>query len=257
MTTRWLFLLSLALAPVLLAQETVRMLLPTVYNGPGRRGSYWLGSVVAWNSTSDPWSSPGVRFLETCPIPEGCPVDVLAPGRTSLLIRDDDVNFNAPHGFLLHVPGDAAARPAIKTTFVVSEPFAPPFGMELPTPLESEFRTTSLRFPEVPIHGGAFRTHLRVYGLDVQDRLPLQVRAVDARGRLVAERTIDLDFSPSPELFPSYAELGLQEAFPNVADGFFNIEVVPAAGQIGAARVWAFMTVTADATNRVGVLTPK
>jgi hypothetical protein len=257
MRTRWLFLLSLALAPVLLAQEAQRMLVPTVYNGPGRRGSYWFGSVIAWNSSSVPWSTPGVRFQERCPIPEGCPAETLPAGRTMSLMIEGDFNFNAPHGFLLYVPAELTDRPAIQTKFHVSEPFAPPYGTELPMPLESEFRTTALRFPVVPINGGAFRTHLRVYGLDVLDRVPLRVRVENTEGQVVAERTMNLDFSPSAELHPSYDELALQDAFPNVGDEFFNIEVVPDAQQIGGAKVWAFITVTADNSNRVGVLTPK
>lgn len=245
------FVLVVVLSPLLLAADLERVVIPVAYIGPGGYGAFWVTTVGAWNRTDTRWATPGVTFIESCPIPEGCETEELGPERSGRLLIANTDGFQAPHGFILYVPSEPDSAPALWARFSAF-PRGPFFGFELPMPHEGDFRSGPLRFPSVPITG-SFRTLLRVYGLDVRE--PVVVRVFGAPP--VAERTLVLQPSTSSELLPSYAELALHDAFSDVRAAFLDIEVVPELGEANPAKIWAFISVTGIPSNETSIITPR
>jgi hypothetical protein len=153
----------------------------------------------------------------------------------------------------VNLPEDRFERPAL-TTIVQWSPFTAPTGVELPMPTEDEFRLP-LRFPHVPITGD-FRVLLRLYALDLEEPLSVRLFATDVNGpTILAERSITLDPSSDPLLYPAYGELPLHTLPSSPGNGFLNIQIGPELHQPNP-KVWAFITVTKNFAPDVRVITP-
>jgi hypothetical protein len=248
--------LAAVLSPPLLAHDLERVVVPVAYSGPGGYGAFWVTAVGAWNRTSTPWATPGVTFIESCPIPEGCETEELGTGRSGSLQIVNTNGFQAPQGFILYVPSESDMAPALWARFSAL-PSGPLFGVELPLPHEDDFRSSRLRFPSVPIIG-SFRTLLRVYGLDVHEPVTVRVIVPSNNGAPpVSEQSLVLRPSTSPEIFPSYSELALHDSLSDVSAAFLDIEVVPEVGETNPAKIWAFISVTAFPSNEALIITPR
>lgn len=98
--------LAVVLSPLLLADELERVVIPVAYSEPGGYGAFWVTTIGAWNRTATPWATPGVTFIENCPIPEGCETEELGPERSGRLLIANTDGFQAPHGFILYIPSE-------------------------------------------------------------------------------------------------------------------------------------------------------
>jgi hypothetical protein len=254
MKIRSLVLLSLVVFP-LFAVNAERVLIPLVYRGNGRFGSSWWTTVEAWNPGVRPWSSAGVAFIVPCPIPEGCVVHELPDGASGNLVTPNWAEIRAPHGLLLSLPDDEDCRPVLSARLYWA-PSGQDGWVELPVPLEREFRSTPLRFPLVPFTGVG-RTTLRIYALDLHGPLSLRVFVDGAQGYGVpTQKRIILQPSTSPELYPAYGELSLDD-FGGPYGGWINITVGANEDQTLQSKIWAFISITSNDSNDVKILPPR
>jgi hypothetical protein len=232
-----------------------RVLIPVAYTGPGAYGATWTSDIVAVNRSSEAWRPGNIQFQVVCPIPEGCFLHELAPGAIGDVISGPFTGpLNAPHGIFLTVPEGLAISEHISTIAR-----APYLGTLIPTPRESEFRTTPLFFPAVPVEGTRVRTLLRVYGSNVSVPMTVRVRLVQrwiSQPEVFAERTITLMPSESADA-PAYAELSLQSAFCGVLGATISdVEVVADIPSDSNAKIWAMITTTDFSTNEIMVIAP-
>lgn len=235
-------LLLLAFSVSALAQTTTPILIPVLYQGGGQAGSDWYSFAYVNNFTSQTIDGHGVEFLVSCPIPEGCFFGELRSGDTGAVAGPQSAS-----GLLLHVPADEADKFEIQGVF--GEETRHRWGVQLPIVRERDFRTAAFAMPNVSLMGD-FRTMLRIYGLepgDVRvDLVPWYYNADPYRSRTVTLA------APADDAHPAFAQLDLQREFPDIVNlaGSVRLRIVP----LGP-RVWAFVTVTQNATNEVTVIT--
>lgn len=235
-----------------------RVLIPSFYNGPGSFGSQWATGVVVNNHRTAPLSSPGVTFSILCERPERCSSsEVPASGYAKI------EGPSAPNGLLLYLPDASAVSFAAR--FAAAPRNIGGGGTELPIVPESEFTTSSLRFPAVPIWTvpRPIRTTLRIYGLDSSAGAAVDVQLTnwqtpDATPDFVTRLplTIPPGTSATP-LFPAYAQVVLQDEFGLTGGngGAWNVTVTPVASSAG--KIWAFLTITDNTTQEVTVQSPQ
>ena len=244
-----------------------RVLVPVSYTGGGAFGALWLTSVIAVNRTTSDWTTPNIAFLTNggpCPIPEGCIFDRLRPGDSGVLVESGTYRLQRPDGVLLYVPdspprgvmvyGRFGAQPR---TYVRSE---------LPIVYERDLPALpSLLLPSVPHQFTNTRTTLRVYDFDGHDGEQIEVGiqgALFASAPPAFKTTITIHVPPQPSsgppLLPGYADLLLQDAFPNSGMSSIDVTVTPIVPP-GAPqpKVWAFVTAVDNKTSEVMTVTPK
>jgi hypothetical protein len=245
-----------------LAAQNTSILIPTLYSGPGAFGSTWWSSVVVNNHSAADFGSPGVKFSIVCPIPEGCESPTVPSGQFGVIATP-----RPAAGLLLH--GDAA----VLSSLAFQGRFGQGIwyltnGTELPIVREAQFARTALRFPFVTLHltREPVRSTLRIYGPDAEPgtRVRVELRPwSQPAGEASASQTIDLGVPAQPTdppLFPGYAQILLQQAFPfeQVNGSSFNISVVPLPLPSGSVpRIWAFITTTENVSQQVSVQTPQ
>jgi hypothetical protein len=134
----------------------------------------------------------------------------------------------------------------------------------LPVVRDEDFRTR-IGLPAVRLDSGsetpAVRAQLRIYSLDPSPGQQVRVEMRDwvhpTRTFPIAVQVISLH--PGDELHPAFAELDLQRAFPQleVYEGTARVDVVAMPNSDSTPRIWAFATVTHNATNEVTVISPQ
>jgi hypothetical protein len=131
----------------------------------------------------------------------------------------------------------------------------------LPAVHEREFRPSSGFLIRVPLLDATARTTLRIYALDTPaTTVTVLLRDWNTPSEApIAIRTLELtpaqpnDSSDPTPLFPAYAQSGLTQLFPEVTGrGWVSVEVQPTSN----AKIWAFATITDNATNAVTTVLP-
>lgn len=244
---------------------TTTILIPIIYDGPGAFGSRWWTRLIVSNFSAQPFTTPGVTFVEaTCVFPS-CPESpVLAPGQSSPIVRP----ISAPHGLLLRGPADVASDLSFRADFGRSDgTFDWQSAVELPVVREREFSTRALHFTDAPLFGGgSWVTTLRIYGIDALPgtTVRLQLRR-SPHDPPVAERLVQLEAPPATEpsatpLFPAYAQMNLQHEFPmntyRCLACIVSVVPVPREGS-GPPRIWAFLSATFHTSGISKILRPQ
>lgn len=252
-----LLLVALLALPTV-ADDTI--LIPIFYNGPGGFGTQWRTTVLVRNRMATPLAVPGIDWLVTCPIPEGCARDVVDPGEHGTLIAPP-----SREGLVLHVDADDTERLAFRAFFAAAPRISG--GSELPIVRSREFRTDDIYLHFVHLHGhpNPSRTSLRLYGIDARADTRVRIVLLDSFfGQIYAGRDVTLTVPAMPQdipnIKPAFAELDLARAFPDVVDraGQVDIRITPLPFADGTIpRIWALATITDNVTNEVRVVSPQ
>jgi hypothetical protein len=132
------------------------------------------------------------------------------------------------------------------------------WGTEIPLIHETSFTSEPIVLVNVPVTAG-FRQTLRIYDLWTEGASHVRVRAFGlTENALIAERvvalTASMDFSPGPHSV-SYSQNDLLQLIPELSTiERARIEVAPIDP---ASRIWAFISVTHNETQRVTLVTPQ
>lgn len=224
-----------------------RVLVPILYDGPGAYGSQWLTETQMFNA-----SGREVRFLPDV----SRPLTSLAPGaETSLSLFGQ-----RPSGLVLFVPRGEALHFGSIVRDVSRD--AEDFGTEVPVARERDTDST-LYLPNVPFDS-RYRLQLRIYDIDGRSG-GVAVRG----GRLGPAGTQKTDWvslqikGPCEEGSvptcnsnqPAYVSIDLTEELALLAgSGRQPVWIEPS---FDSRRLWAFVTVTNNETQRVTVISPQ
>jgi hypothetical protein len=246
---------------VVFAATPSPVLIPTLYSGPGALGSRWFSSVVVNNHEPTSFKSPGVIFDVLCPIPEGCTSDEIGPGEFGAIESPLPAN-----GLLLYLPSESA-HIAFMARLAASPRNSLYGGTELPVVREHEFTSGRVELPYVPIQGTSpLRTTLRIYAPDAQAGTFVRVELRDwtsLQGAPKFATTVALNAPPQPTtvpIYPGFAQLTLQDVFPAAAlsASSYNVSVVPLPfDSTSTPRIWAFISITNNATQEVTIQRPQ
>jgi hypothetical protein len=216
-----------------------RVLVPvSVSNVPGAYGTLWSTELWYRNNSDRPvavWPLAISDPVPTIRITTRLPIGVMpasAPGQLLFVSRDggDQVQFDL-------------------RLFNRSDPAAT-WGTKLPVVREREF-TDALNLINVPT-AQEFRSTLRIYALPetVADGETVHVRVYSHDERLLADAGVALHG------YPRYGMIGsLTEAFPQIRTAE-RVRVEVEAQSVSSA-IWAFVSVTSNATQQVSIVTPE
>lgn len=238
------------------------VLIPTMYSGPGAFGSRWSTTVLLNNHERTALTSPGVTFWTFgCPIPEGCLTNDIPPGEFGFIDAP-----RAANGLLLYLPS-VDAQIAFMARLAAAPRHTGTGGTELPVVREREFATGPVRLPFVTLYEfqHPLRTTLRIYAPDAQPGTSVTVElrswtTPDGPPQFSKQVVLTVPEQPvTPPVFPGYAQLILQDAFPSaVQAGGWNVTVVPLPfDSTTTPRIWAFLTMTDNVTQEVTVQRPQ
>jgi hypothetical protein len=246
---------------VVFAGSPSRVLIPTLYNGPGALGSRWFCGVLVDNREPTPFKSPGVSFKALCTIPEGCTTDQVDSGGWGQLWDPLPVN-----GLLLYLPSENAhiafmARLAASPRSPISG------GTELPVVREREFTSGPIELPFVPLRSfssDGLRTTLRIYAPDAQAGTFVRVQlggSPEAAPSFATTVALNAPLQPGTvPIYPGFAQLTLQDAFPAAALSYdtWNVFVIPIPfDSTSTPRIWAFVSITNNASQEVTIQRPQ
>lgn len=249
-----LFVLALAL-PLSADDRQQFILLPllTSEEVPGAGGSRWKVVTAAHNGNS--------TFVSFGPC--NVPTDPPCPP-ASFGIAAGQWRINPTFGFtnagrngrLIYLHRDLARQVTLTARFFnLQDPSDR--GVALPLPRSEEFVRRAIQLLNVPMSDAA-RVTLRIYDPDdTGASARVTVRIYDVEDRVVSVREVAL--SPSGysapgglPFAPSFAELLVDVAGTNPEEPV-RVEVQPVTAEL---RIWAFITITDNATNRVTVVWP-
>lgn len=246
-----LFLLSsIALAPILRAEVILLPIGGTQTPLEGASGSRWVAQQFVRNTGSDP-----VNYISPNCNTAFCGLS-WPPGLTGGLPLGE------PFGFFL-VEGSAEQ---VRFSTVVRDlnRQSESFGAEIPTVRESDLKLGRVELIRVPTDL-QFRRNLRVYTVRttelVNDVSVVRVRIYDVsedffqRERLLGEREFTLDSRNGPE--PNYvgylSVTNVDEMFGNSRADAVRVVIEQLSG---TGKLWAFITLTNNATSHVTTVTP-
>lgn len=232
------------------------ILIPLMFEGPGAFGSQWTSVLTMHNRSDlgiDPWN-PVVRCgageRRHPQIPAGATLD-LTP--FSLL--------SWQHGTLFAVPREQADDLAFSLHIRDLSRQAESFGTEIPVVRESELPRSPITLLEVPLDS-RFRRMLRVYDLAAVDGVPVVMRwklddgtQVGSDQRLVLRTVARCVAAPCWLPEPAGISLPLfDDPLPaSITQDHLHVEIEPL---MPYSRLWAFVTVTNNATQQVTTITP-
>lgn len=243
-------LLALVTAPSTLAQDK-RYLLPIPIGAPspGAHGSVWKGELTAYNA-----GGRAVRIetsnslcITLCPagrwnVAAGETVSIFSDSPTMLLVSSN--------GF-----ADSPVVPMNARIFDISR-MSSDRGTEIPIVAEEDFRSGTLRLISVPSEPG-FRNTLRIYDWDGGEPTLVTVRVLNQRtGVEIGVRQVVLERQIKGGFFGfGYAQLDLAEVVPAAAaPDTLRLEIDGAGVSL---RLWGFVSVTHNETQRVTLITPQ
>lgn len=204
-----------------------RVLVPVAYNGPGASGSMWTTEVAMRNSNTWPVTAWALN--------------VIAPLRPATLM------LNAPGGLFLFIPRGERVH---LNAFVRDTSHE--IGAELPIVRERDFSTGPLELLNIPAER-RYRHTLRIYSPTARFATVTAFDMTD--GRVIAQRLIELG-----------EPVGLDRPwFAMVGDFPATFRTFPLTGRVGirveqyvpGTELWAFVTVTDNATHEVRVVSPQ
>lgn len=222
-----------------------RVLVPVLFDGPGAYGSSWATEAEMINA-----SPSSLSFVPDV----ARPLTSLAPGASISL----EGFGNRPSGLVLFVPRDLDVRFGGVVRDLSREESE--WGTELPIVRESEATRSSVTLPNVPFDP-RYRLQLRIYGMDgaamhVQVRVSREGESHDA-WHVVPGPCGEYEQEPCNSNRPAFRSLDLGRELPLLAGkGVYRIEVDSGDTTLSN-RVWAFVSVTNNDTQRVTLITPQ
>jgi hypothetical protein len=268
---RPIFAVALLLsASAVFGQTTEKLLLPLLIQAPrpGAYGSLWKTSLTLTNTSARPVQVTGYNWdPDLCIVgPASCgPIPPTPPGVSFVATVFD---YGAGEGYFLLVEegGSDAIQAQLRLQDLSRN--AEYFGDELPVVREREASGESLHLLAVPLDPQV-RVMLRIYDLapsadhmarvrvfetDPARRGPYRFQIPQPPDVLVHESVHPLRVPTSGPVLhkPGYLQLNLSEMLP--AAGVVRIEVIP---ETTGPLLWAFASITHNATQRVTLVTPQ
>jgi hypothetical protein len=218
--------------------EGLRLYVPgLVSNLPGVGGAVWNTELWATNTSNQ----PVLYSLVPCTLSAGCILfATVSPQWT--VIRTDVVPRPTGEwvGFDPAIQLEARIRDLSRNALSA--------GVELPIVRETDFRSDEVNLNGIS-QDSRFRVTLRIYGLDAGGQVT--VEQIDELGHLIRTTPVVLAPPDNPQIVAGYAQLAVD----NVPDvrAPLRIRIRPIGG---APRIWAFASVTNNATSEVTLIQP-
>jgi hypothetical protein len=215
----------------------VRVLIPvTVHAVPGAYGSLWSTQLRCLNLGEEPVTITPVTQSHY----------VAAPGWTQL-VPAGALPPERP-GVVLNLLGAGAGKVQFDLRLFNDADRDVNWGTEVPVVREDEFRD-AIDLLNVPT-SEQFRMHLRIYSIeDVAEGERAVVSVWSDDDRLFGETEVPLLYAR-----PAYAALSVADTFPSVRElPRVRVRVTTRSGQT---KLWAFISITSNTTQRVSVVTP-
>ncbi|HEX8253468.1 MAG TPA: hypothetical protein VF846_09990 [Thermoanaerobaculia bacterium] len=230
-----------------------RVLFPLNFYGAGAHGSEWRTEIVVRNdgpvavATVPPfWIQPDSPVL---PIPYDF---IPAGGRGLFGLRQRD------GGEFLHVPRGLEKYLSYASHLVDRSRSAADLGSEIPV-VHAEETAQTIRLLGVPTASN-FRAKLRVYDFDPVNGRVVTVTVRQPNGNVLATRKLTLTGAPVCVNAPCFAERPPFAALDlDLLDGVRGVESanVTIESDTNDGRIWAFVSVTNNATQNVTLYTPQ
>jgi hypothetical protein len=229
------------------AADYFRVLFPITFAGPGANGATWTsqnvvsnGGPVGIDTIPSIWLLPGIGT----PVPSGIPPRSVA----YLGVEDRD------GGALMLIPRGLEQFVTLSSHIRDTSRSAENLGTEIPVVTENE-TASEVRITGIPADV-RYRPRLRIYDID-GNSLPVTVRVVAANGATLVNATLEPRRSfvcvTTPCEDVAFVALDFNTALPSLP-GAGPVEVV-VTGEAGR-RLWAFVTLTNNATNLVTTYSP-
>ena len=244
----------------------VPILSEAVISGAG--GTQWATTLTVHNSGAVPvevTGGPSTGHVAACP-PQPCRVFLSGGQTTRIGYKGLASNLQIYNPWADRFPGlmvyvEKPHSPSIHFDLQLYE-LSRGNSVELPVIRESDFRTSTIILPDVPVIEN-HRIALRIYDGDYSDSDRIVVVRVFPYGsnNLIAQSEFELQrpFPQNPlqlSVWPGYASItDLVGAFPALGDfESIRIEVEPLTPNL---RFWAFASVTSNTTQRVRLFRPQ
>ncbi len=236
-------------------EDYARILLPTnVASTPGAFGSLWTTDSEIANAGIEPvdvkWSACQSLIDPPCP-----PYAHLPPGGHAFRISPDR-NADTPGAFF-YIPNWALSQVAVNSRVQDLSRQSETWGTEQPIVRTSAFSLDVLLL-NVP-NDSQFRTTLRIYGGSYSPLLArIRIWPLTSDGAPLVDDTLHLSgfVTVLPVSFPTapaYAQAALESYTALKGQGPLRVEVTSPA----AIPLWAFASVTNNATQHVTLVTPR
>ncbi|HEX8154818.1 MAG TPA: hypothetical protein VF698_16920, partial [Thermoanaerobaculia bacterium] len=220
-----------------------RVLFPVTFGGPGANGSSWATEIFVKNRSA---SIVDPLYRVVFPIVPEIPPQPFNPGLSSI----DGIA--GPRGALVFVPRDRQHDLTYSTIVRNLARQGEDFGVEVPVVRESDTRSR-IELLDVP-NDPSSRLLLRIYDIDSLGHAVTIAATPHDNPRARVLRVVALRSGRTPSE-PAYAEIDLRFMFPElVRNGRYEFEIFVVERDV---RLWAFVSVTNNATQRVTVLTPQ
>ena len=236
------------------------LLLPLIFSGPGALGSDWVTEATAYNDSGVAITPLNREAVTTCPANVSpCPAPAFAAGAW------DDFHYGAsyPSGLILWIPRTQAADLHFALHARDQSRATENAGTEIPVIREEELSGQEVHLLNIPVRQG-FRQMLRVYDLGLGTRSTVYVSMYSRTNELLGSVTLALtspdescfgNFSSCTPTRPRYAALA--DFLPQIPPpGIDSVRLVITALDPGA-RLWAFVSVTNNATQMFTTITPQ
>jgi hypothetical protein len=230
-----------------------RVLLPLTFTGAGAHGSEWHSEVIVRNH--------GPVAVETVPFIYYHLDSPILPITLSAIPSGKYAAFpetTRDGGAFLYYPHDMSRFLSFSSHIVDRSRSATDLGSEVPV-VHSRDTAASLTMPNVRI-GDGFRARLRIYDFDAFERrfVNVFVTGEDGTPHIIRATVVAEGFAcpttPCLRPTPGFAnlDLGAMPALRNIRVATIRIEAMPR-----DARLWAFVSVTNNETQRVTIYTPQ
>lgn len=230
-----------------------RVLFPITLTGAGAHGSEWHSDLVVRND--------GPVEIETMPFIYADLDSPVLPIMMSAIPRGKYARFpetTRDGGAFLYYPRDMSRFLSFSSHIVDRSRSTTDLGSEVPF-VHSRDTAASLTLPQVRI-GEGFRARLRIYDFDAFERRYVNVVVMGEDGSqhliraTVAAEAFACPTTPCLRPTPGFAnlDLGAMPALRNIRVADIRVDAFPR-----DARLWAFVSVTNNETQRVTIYTPQ
>lgn len=234
------------------------VLIPVLFNGPGAFGSQWITEAHSYNDSDAAITPLNRDGVSNClPNISPCPTPLFAPKAWSPFFNDGP----NPAGRLIWIPRTQtnALHFSLRVRDLSRE--SDGLGTEIQVVREDDLRDV-IHIVNVPI-GPGFRHNLRIYDLGFGNARQVTVFAYATDDTLLFVRSLTLD---SPEEgclggplgcvpnVPRFAALTDFSSLVPASRDRIRLEIQPSAFGM---QLWAFVSVTNNATQQITTITPQ
>lgn len=262
-------ILSFVVSTIAIAQnrsEFRAVLIPVYDSGPGAFGAIWSSQLEIYNDSDQEAEFAGFVYVAPCNLGAPCPAHI--PPKTVVPFA---YGANQVTGFLIYEPKSLGSRLHYHLRIRDQSRHDTAFGTEIPVVFEDQFRHDEFFLLSVPV-GEGHRQTLRIYSLAVD---PPQVlvriftqpnpthQNFSPKPQLLRQEFFHLSRPPGPRmddpifpLRPSFApvpDLGTQYPELKTQDRV----MIGVSSLMPGVPVWAFVSVTDNATQHVTTITPQ